>query len=100
MWVLKQVLEIKDEERYSFPGKEIRLISVAEQRKNLVLYFETDATEDEIISRNKQAVGTIYIVGTGQQREDIPPDAKFIGTVVMSYGLVWHCYGKTEVSEK
>lgn len=39
-------------------------------------------------------------VGTGQQREDMPPDAKFIGTVVMSYGLVWHCYGKTEVSEK
>lgn len=88
MRVLKQVLEIKDEECYSFPGKEIRLISVAEQRKNLVLYFETDATEDEIISRNKQAVGTIYIVGTGQQREDIPTDAKFIGTVVMSYGLV------------
>ena len=99
MRVLRQVLEIRDKKRYFFPGKEIRLISVVEHRKELVLYFETDATEEEILRRNKQAVGTIYIVGTGHQREDIPPDAKFIGTVVMSYGLVWHCYGKMEVSE-
>ena len=91
MRVLKQVLEITDKATYNLPGKKVELLSVQEQNKNLVLYFLSEVTADELVDGDPVTPVKILIAGTGRDREDIA-DAHYIGTVVMSYGLVWHCF--------
>lgn len=92
MRVLKQVLEIKDRAVYWLPGENITLLSVQEQRGELVLYFKTDATDNDIVCGSPTTRVHILIAGTGHKRDDIPDDAQYFGTVMMSYGLVWHCF--------
>ena len=89
--VLKQILNITDEAVYNLPGKCIVPLSVQEQRENLVLYFLSDVTEDGMVDGKPVTPVKILIAGTGHTREDIV-DAHYLGTVVMSYGLVWHCF--------
>lgn len=95
MRILKQILEIKNEEIYNLPGKNVRLLSVQEQKQNLVLYFLSDVTSDELVDGNPVTPVKILIAGTGHIRNDIA-DSLYIGTVVMSYELVWHCFFKEE----
>ena len=85
MRILKQILDIADEAIYNLPGRNVKPLSVQEQRGTLVLYFMTDADE-ETVTQVK-----ILIAGTGHERSDIA-DARYLGTVMMSYGLVWHCF--------
>ena len=73
------------------PGKNVKLLSVQEQKENLVLYFMSDVTADELVDGEQVTPVKILIAGTGRDREDIA-DAHYIGTGVMSYGLVWHCF--------
>lgn len=89
--VLKQILNITDEAVYNLPGKCIVPLSVHEQSGNLVLYFLSDVTEDGMVDGKPITTVKILIAGTGHTREDIV-DAHYLGTVVMSYGLVWHCF--------
>ena len=91
MRVLKQVLSIADEIIYDLPGKNIKPLSVQEQNGNLVLYFLSDVTADELMGSKSFTPTKILIAGTGHNRPEIA-DANYIGTVVMSYGLVWHCF--------
>lgn len=91
MKVLKQVLSITDEAIYNLPGRNIKPLSVQDQNENLVLYFLSDVTADELIDGKPVTPVKILIAGTGHNRADIT-DAHYIGTVVMSYGLVWHCF--------
>lgn len=100
MKILKQILEIKDKAKYCVAGGFVRPLSVAEQRGNLVLYYETNASVDQFFPNN-YCVLTVYIVGTGHDRRDIPDNANYIGTVVMSYGLVWHIFARhSEIIEE
>ena len=88
MRILKQVLDIADEATYNLPGENVKPLSVQEQRGTLVLYFMTDA---EFMSEEITTPVKILIAGTWHKRSDIA-DAQYLGTVMMSYGLVWHCF--------
>lgn len=88
MRILKQILDIADEAIYNLPGRNVKPLSVQEWRGTLVLYFMTDA---ELMSEEATTPVRILIAGIGYERSDIA-DAQFIGTVMMSYGMVWHCF--------
>ncbi len=88
MRILKQILDIADEATYNLPGRNVTPLSVQEQRGTLVLYFMTDA---EFMSEEAITPVKILIAGTGHKRSDIA-DAQYLGTVMMPYGLVWHCF--------
>ncbi len=90
MTVLKQELEITEKAGYFLPGNIIKPLTVAEQNGNLVLYFQTDVDPLEISKSPKKYI-QIFIVGTGRKGDNIIY-ADYLGTVVMSYGLVCHCY--------
>lgn len=97
MRILKQVLDTTDRNTYLFPGTQVNLLCVKNQDGNLVLYFETNATADEIVDMNITTPFTIAIAGTGHERNDLH-DFTYIGTEAMPYGLVWHIYAKQELS--
>lgn len=97
MRILKQVLTITDINTYALPGTKIEPLCVKDQNGNLVLYFETNATADEIVDRSPLTPITVAIAGTGHDRNDLD-GFKYLGTAMMSYGLVWHCYVKQELS--
>lgn len=90
MKILKQILEITDSKTYRLPGKQIELLCVKNQGDNLVMYFTTDAKPDEIVDGTITKSIKIRIVGTGHELSKSA--AKYLGTVVMPYGLVWHCF--------
>lgn len=91
MRILKQVLDITDRKTYQLPGDDIKILSIKEQDGNLVMYFETDATADEIIDRKPLTDVTVCVAGTGHERFDLE-EMDYVDTVMSSYGLVWHCY--------
>lgn len=91
MRILKQILSITDETIYDLPGKNAKPLSVQEQNGNLVLYFLSDFTENELVGGESFTPTKILIAGTGHNRLDIA-DANYIGTAVMPYGLVFHCF--------
>lgn len=93
MRILKQILDIADESTYNLPGMNVTPLSVQEQGGTLVLYFMTDATDFEIVYRSQTVSVRILIAGTGHERSDLA-DARYLGTVMMSYGLVWHCFAE------
>lgn len=96
MRVLKQTLEITDEKIYMLPGKNITPLCVKCQNNNLVLYFESDADDEELVEKNIPTPVTICVVGTGHKRNDLS-DFNYLGTVIMPYGMVWHCYIKQNI---
>lgn len=92
MTVYKQSLEITGEKSYSLTGSRVKPLCVAEQKGNLCLWYETDGDEKTTTDI------TILIIGTGHIQHEIGI-ADYIGTVVMSYCMVWHCYYKRAVNE-
>ena len=97
MRILKQVLEITDRKTYILLGTKIKPLCVKEQSGNLVMYFETNASADEITDRVQQMPITVCIVGTGHLGNDLVV-FDYIGTAMMPWGLVWHCYVKDELT--
>lgn len=99
MTILKQILKPTDKETYALVGSNVRPISVKEQDGKLVLYYESDATPDEIFDKINMSFITVAIVGTGRQRDDLN-GYQYINTVMMNaLPLVWHCYYKNELSQ-
>lgn len=91
MTILKQPLSIQDKQTLSLPGNKVEPISVKEQNGRLVMYYKTDLDLHSISQEGPFKDIVILIAGTGHTRSDIEK-ADYIGTVVMSNGLVWHCY--------
>lgn len=60
-----------------------RPLAVAEQRGSLCLWAEVDV-EREMVGH------TFHVRGTGHPMQG--NEGKYLGTVVMSYGLVWHMF--------
>ena len=85
MRILKEYLQITDAQNINLPGSNVNPISVIEQNKKLVMYFETDYDSDCSVPV------TVYVIGTGHIRSDLAT-AKYIGTVAMTNGFVWHVY--------
>jgi hypothetical protein len=85
MRVLKQKLLIVDEQEISLTGLNAKPLSAQEQNGYLCIWFESEGREG-------LTPFTFYIYGTGHEIKK--NDAQYLGTVVMSYGLVWHVYYK------
>ena len=91
MTILKQPLAIQDKQIISLLGNEVEPLSVKEQSGRLVMYYKTDLDIHSISQEGPFTDITILIVGTGHTRLDTEK-ADYIGTVVMSNGLVWHYF--------
>lgn len=65
--------------------KNAKVLSVTEQSGKLVMYIQLDEQNAKIGTHEIE----VQIIGTGNPCN---PKSNFIGTVVMSYGLVWHIY--------
>ena len=91
MKIYKYKLEITDEQVIPFPVDQIAIpLSVAEQRGELVLWAFV-STHSDMISSNELYV---RIIGTGNPITDEINLNTFVGTVVMSNGLVWHVFSE------
>jgi hypothetical protein len=83
MRIWKFPLQITDEQLVEMPVL-ARPLSVAEQDGQLVMWVHLNEKSNE--KRHYK----IRIIGTGNPMPDSV--GNFIGTVVMSYGLVWHVF--------
>lgn len=79
--MLKWPLEINNSQTLQVPG-DTTFHHVAEMDGTLMIWSSGD-TDVEYEKR------TIYVRGTGHE---LPAMSEYIGTVVMSYGLVWHVF--------
>ena len=95
MKIYKYTLEITD--RQVIPTGYLTAIplSVAEQNGQLMLWALVDSTT---IPKQKDKIYemVVDVVGTGNPYDGTKP---FIGTVVMSYGLVWHVFAESRVKK-
>ena len=80
--IWKYELGILDEQSINMPCP-AKLLKVGEQNGVLCVWMEVDPS-------NKQETQKFYIRGTGHELTG--QESRFCGTVVMSYGLVWHVY--------
>lgn len=63
-------------------------LAVAEQRGTLCLWAEVDVdSTDKMV---EMVDHTFHVRGTGHPMQG--NEGKYLGTVVMSYGLVWHVF--------
>ena len=83
MRIWKFPLQITDRQVVEMPVL-ARPLSVAEQDGQLMMWAHVNEKSNE--KRNYE----IRIIGTGNGMPDSV--GNFIGTVVMSYGLVWHVF--------
>lgn len=88
--IFKWALPIMDTATIPMP-RFARPIAVAEQAGALCLWAEVDANEP-LVNRD------IHIRGTGNPL--LGNEGRHIGSVVMSYGLVWHCYEDAEMARE
>lgn len=87
--IYKYPLAIVDQQKRTIPGLQ-RILSVAEQRGQLVLYAIVD-TEDKL---NQPVDVEVLIIGTGHPIQIIS-GFDFVGTVKMFDGeLMWHVFVK------
>ena len=80
--IWKYELDIATEQSINIPCP-AKLLKVAEQNKVLCVWMEVDTT-------NKKELQKFYIRGTGEPFTEY--ENRYCGSVVMSYGLVWHVY--------
>lgn len=84
----KYVVPVEDTATLTMP-EGARPIAVAEQRSTLCMWAEVE-------SENQNVEHIFHVRGTGHpMRGD---EGQFIGTVVMSYGLVWHVYAAARLA--
>ena len=90
MRILKYELEITDIQRIPLGTSDIRPLSVAEQNGKLMMWAEV---EESYFPEGFKADMFVQIIGTGNPYDrGVAARENFIGTVVMSYGLVWHVF--------
>lgn len=100
MKIWKYELRIEDHQQISCGSHDVRPLSVGEQGGKLVMWarvFENSDLLDLItgLPANYENCIEVDIVGTGRPYDGDMRD--FIGTVVMSYGLVWHVFARAKV---
>lgn len=83
--IYKYVLPIGDIVPVTMPEHAV-LLSVAEQNGALCLWAEVDPS-------NREVTREIRLRGTGHPLGD---EGRYVGTVAMTYGLVWHVYDQPE----
>jgi hypothetical protein len=83
--IWKYELEITDRQMIPIPNGRAKPLAVAEQNGKLVMWVKVD---EEYVD-DKEYAFCVDIVGTGNTLDTI---GNYIGTVVMSYGLVWHIF--------
>ena len=91
MNILKYVLDIKDIQTIEIGDLYALPIAVAEQNGKLVMWAETSPPNNPPSSY----IITVVIVATGYEKDyGLNQEKKipYVGTVVMSNGLVWHVY--------
>jgi len=90
MIIYKYVLEIADRQIIQLGIKNpVKVLSVAEQKGNLVMWVQLDDENYNSFASDIE----VNVIGTGNK---FRPDGDFIGTVIMSYGLVWHVFARTK----
>ena len=97
MKIYKYELNITDKQRIQVPGKHLRPLSVAEQYGKLMLWAIVSDEPPDFRANHTEL--EITIIGTGNPAPDLRQvdtfdGMRFIGTVVMSDGLVWHVFAK------
>ena len=86
--IWKYPLEIEDRHDYVMPAKS-EILHVGEQNEKLYVWIRS--IEDAPRTKRR-----IVIYGTGHQIHN--DNEKYVGTVIMSYGLVWHVYDAGEIN--
>ena len=84
--IWKWELEIKDDQVITAPLGGLEYLDVQEQDGKLCLWGVVTDWET-------MGAYTIYIFGTGHPIPNYLDTNTYIGTVVMSNGLVWHVFG-------
>lgn len=84
--IFKYKLELVDEQWLQTKHRVVKVLSVAEQDGELCLWAVMDSSETHDRRQRR-----IFIVGTGNPFPVIGTGS-FIGTVLMSDGLVWHVF--------
>lgn len=97
MRILTQIISSVGKNTYMLPGRNIKPLCVQYHNGNVVMYYESDATADEIIDRQLTTPTTIDVLATGSERNDLV-GFDYLGSVTMPYGIVWHCYVRQELS--
>lgn len=97
MRVLKQIIEPTEMQTYMLPGSIVKPLCVKLQNANIVMYFETDASDEDIEHKTCLVPITVGVTGTGCNMSHLY-GFNYLGTVMMPYGLVWHCYVRNELS--
>ena len=94
MKIYKYVLEITDRQVIEIGKQYATPLSVGEQNGKLVMWavVEDDFAKRGLIGNDNYEI-VVDIIGTGRNCET---NKRFLGTVVMSYGLVWHVFAECE----
>jgi len=93
MIIYKYELEITDNQMINTGKSRAYPISVAEQQGKLVMW--AILTDDIKHTGGNQYVMSVHIVGTGNRFHALTGNyGTFIGTVVMTNGLVWHIFAE------
>ena len=87
--IWKFPLEYTDLQIISVP-KNSKPIAVGEQNGTIMMWMEVD------VSKEKKDM-KVLVVGTGYEYDS--SGLKFIGTTIMSNGLVWHVFAEVGVEE-
>ena len=93
MIILKYILDIKDHQRIEMGCNDALPLSVAEQDGKLMLWAQV---KENAFPEDYNCAIEVHIIGTGNPYDEPKDPAEFIGTVVMSYGLVWHVFAKMD----
>ena len=84
MKIFKYPLAITDKQELYLPPSST-LLSAREQNDNLCVWALVDDIPESA------DLYEVYVIGTGNLME-LPSNATYLDTVVMSYGLVWHIF--------
>ena len=98
MKIYKYPLEIIDRQIIPTGSVVATPLSVAEQGGVLTMWVELDADTIPLHLVHESYEIDVDIVGTGSPYNN-DEDKRFVGTVVMSSGLVWHVFAKGRHAE-
>ena len=94
MKTYKYELLIEDRQRIYVGDKDVRPLSVGEQNGKMVMWAWV---REGLFTEEYNNYVTVDIVGTGNPYNGDMAIENFVGTVIMSYGLVWHVYARLDI---
>ena len=97
MKIYKYPLEITDRQVIPTGYLAAYPLSVAEQNGQLALWaYMDDKSIPQLRDKNNTYELVVEIVGTGQNFDET---MRYVGTVVMSNGFVWHVFAESRVKK-